>query len=702
MFGQESGAAISKAANTLGTGVAQVGSYFTDAQNLAAQSDREAKAAAKEAEREQKAAFKDAQDIQTQKEISGGYLDLAMRDMVHTQKANAAFKDADPNNYPAVAHEFVASLGDEHDEYMQQFSTPKSQAFGERQWGQHIGHVLNRMTADGAAAAGDALHQNFRLGVNAAAEAAAQDPTSVGPKIAVFDDYVNSLVGSSAVDPKQAAAARTNMLQTGHEAIAGRAAEARINADPSQAPAIIKEYADKGWLTPGAQERLQAHATIQAHAVTQDQTAAVAQGVQRTNERSLTAAAGHLGSLSNQEGAFTPNPALATKIVSDPNMKDADKAPLLQANQRLLDHGDVAKSDLNAMLPFVNQLAKGERPQIGDIMAHVGTDITLADAQFLTMGINPASANARQDFSALNVALSDARMQISPSDPGGRPNPAAENAYGRFVDWFMPQIRSGVAAGKSIDQMTNPSSPDYLLKDNKVQQFAPNHQDAVATQFGPRNNWKADAPPGGDVRFNWAAHPQTVEEANKVTWGQHPTNMAGVQALGGWISEASKVLPAGYSVVVTSTTDHSKNVHGGGESQHTSGSAVDIQIQDANGQPIRNRGVDSTGLYRKLADEVRKVYQAAEPGRDYLAWGGNFTTEAHGGQKDLMHFDLGGNRGDGTWDKPQRPTLDNIYSGRIKGVSAARQATATPVEAPPMRQREPVVPVQPEPAEDDG
>jgi hypothetical protein len=96
----------------------------------------------------------------------------------------------------------------------------------------------------------------------------------------------------------------------------------------------------------------------------------------------------------------------------------------------------------------------------------------------------------------------------------------------------------------------------------------------------------------------------------------------------------------GYKVRVNegfNTQGHTKFSH------HHNGTAMDIQIIGPDGKDIRNEGNDPSGIYRKLA---RSVYGSAPPGvKEKLGWGGAFETSAGSGKQDLMHFDLGGDRG---------------------------------------------------------
>lgn len=105
------------------------------------------------------------------------------------------------------------------------------------------------------------------------------------------------------------------------------------------------------------------------------------------------------------------------------------------------------------------------------------------------------------------------------------------------------------------------------------------------------------------------------------------------------VKAGAKYLPEGYTIRPTSGFRNSAGYHGVGQ-------ASDWQIYTPDGKPIPNRGPDTTGLYTRLA---RGAYtEMLENNPQYkgkFAWGGAFETSSGSGQQDLMHFDLGGERG---------------------------------------------------------
>lgn len=111
------------------------------------------------------------------------------------------------------------------------------------------------------------------------------------------------------------------------------------------------------------------------------------------------------------------------------------------------------------------------------------------------------------------------------------------------------------------------------------------------------------------------------------------------------MAAAATHLPPGYSVGVNEGFNAGGHV---GHSQHhiAGRGALDLQIFDPQGRPIPNRGRDTTGMYTRLGragyGEMLARYPELE-GR--FAHGASFGTSRGSNVPDLMHFDLGGERG---------------------------------------------------------
>jgi len=110
-------------------------------------------------------------------------------------------------------------------------------------------------------------------------------------------------------------------------------------------------------------------------------------------------------------------------------------------------------------------------------------------------------------------------------------------------------------------------------------------------------------------------------------------------------NEASKSLPEGYSVQLTS------GYRAGDPRFHGQGKAVDFQITDANGNVLNNyQNLPAFRTYEQFAQSARKAQMQMYPElNDQLRWGGYFSGKTHPfggpyGAVDIMHLDLGGDK----------------------------------------------------------
>jgi hypothetical protein len=139
-----------------------------------------------------------------------------------------------------------------------------------------------------------------------------------------------------------------------------------------------------------------------------------------------------------------------------------------------------------------------------------------------------------------------------------------------------------------------------------------------------------------------------VNPARGRGWQSNPQMLSGVsgdlkEVVGGGVSmfEAAN---QGWHVYVNDGFNPSG--HAAHSQHHRLGSgALDMVIVGPNGE-IKNEGPDPTGKYTELAKDV---FAYAKDRRGdligKLAWGGAFGTHTGGTVRDLMHFDLGGERG---------------------------------------------------------
>lgn len=111
------------------------------------------------------------------------------------------------------------------------------------------------------------------------------------------------------------------------------------------------------------------------------------------------------------------------------------------------------------------------------------------------------------------------------------------------------------------------------------------------------------------------------------------------------IAAGATHLPDGYRVVVHE--GYNPNGHVANSQHHIPGKgALDVAIVGPSGKEIPNRGADTTGLYTRLARGSYGEMLARHPElKGRFSWGGSFGTSRGSSTPDLMHFDIGGERG---------------------------------------------------------
>lgn len=111
------------------------------------------------------------------------------------------------------------------------------------------------------------------------------------------------------------------------------------------------------------------------------------------------------------------------------------------------------------------------------------------------------------------------------------------------------------------------------------------------------------------------------------------------------MAAAASHLPPGYKVTVNE--GYNPRGHTALSQHHIKGkAALDLLITDPNGNPISNRGNDPTGIYTLLARHAYGEMKARHPNLEgSFGWGGSFGVSRNDSTRDLMHFDLGTDRG---------------------------------------------------------
>lgn len=152
-------------------------------------------------------------------------------------------------------------------------------------------------------------------------------------------------------------------------------------------------------------------------------------------------------------------------MMQDNTLAPQAKASLFTAYRNLQTNGDPETSDPRLAAELMRRTSAGyqspDHPTPAEVIGHVGSRLTLADAQFISGLTGPQSPQTKSYVTAMSQAMDTARTQI------GNPQ-----AFARFVNWFLPVARSGA--------VLDPGSKDYLLTPERMAQFQPTGDDVIA------------------------------------------------------------------------------------------------------------------------------------------------------------------------------------------------------------------------------
>jgi len=247
---------------------------------------------------------------------------------------------------------------------------------------------------------------------------------------------------------------------------------------------------------------------------------------------------------------------------------------------------------------------------------------------------------------------------------------AQGGAWNRFKSWLPPFI-PGAPGYERIQQEQARREEDYRRKQAGLPPLPSTPSPPTAAPGPPPPPPAVPPPPPA------TAAPTNAAGALQIAPGYKPILSREDPRVMNALARAQAFLPPGYTARATS------GFRGGSRtSQHFTGTAIDIQIYDDKGRPIRNRGGDVTGLYTRYARAAYGYILDMHPElRGRFAWGGAFgTSRAHPNEPDLMHFDIGGMRGHISQYRLDR--LGPLRAG--DAVTALAPVTAAPVSGRPV------------------
>ncbi|WP_395698651.1 phage tail length tape measure family protein [Methylocella sp.] len=334
----------------------------------------------------------------------------------------------------------------------------------------------------------------------------------------------------------------------------------------------------------------------------------------------------------------------------DRREKEAERAALLK--KRAADDASAAKKEAdqkaNSASLQVKALAEFNQAQ--------------ADGLKVLLARTPAERAAAEGAAAYNAAIRE-----NQSDD--------QTAAARLAAFNRVIAETGKAAQDAVRDATNAASLAGLRPEQRAERQIEIDYRRRLEQFGTQPVPPIGAPAGG---AGVSVKPYGGGASLPAAPGRNPDLAHVDQRLVAILAAAARSLPAGYRAAATE--GYNAHGHAPGSQHHVAGSgAIDMQIFGPNGA-IPNKGADTTGLYTQLAKAAKAAQLAQFPELNgKLAWGGAFGTVPGGGVADLMHFDLGGERGRITSNLLSRLVPSGAAPSSLfaaSGANAADQAKA--------------------------
>lgn len=420
-----------------------------------------------------------------QKELSTGSAAFAatMKNLVTDW--NDLAKSSDPND-DTIADTFLnGKLEDALTKFEGGFTTDRGKLWAQNQANQFRQHMYEKTSADTESRANLAVANNITIAGNQLASLAQSDPTSIDTALASVDDSIGALISnSSGLDGVDAAAATTKATQALKEQIVKAGFQGMITTNPEAFLEQLKggkldRYSQ--YLNGTDQTQLEAMANAQINARQADAKAAQVETVRQnkvTNDRAVISLLQNTvqpdGTLKVPQGAMT---TLLNDIGSLPDMDPS----LLTSTKNVL---DAITSDAAAGVQVADV------PEIyNDFSARAF--LSPADPNHLTVQeVYQARANrqlsdkSRAFFTdALSDGVQDPQKAadekyltaffdgVKPVIQGGgglleAPSGAGTQRFYQFQVDMRNAFYNGKAAGKSTNDLLNPTSKDYILGPN--------------------------------------------------------------------------------------------------------------------------------------------------------------------------------------------------------------------------------------------
>jgi hypothetical protein len=232
---------------------------------------------------------------------------------------------------------------------------------------------------------------------------------------------------------------------------------------------------------------LETYVGMQAAARERDAAAQRGQAAVAAVRTADLAARNYVGDLVGPDGNPRSPDGWNQAVIADLRVPPDIKMELFGIHDRLGTGGDQPTDPLVAA-DVIHRAANGQVGQ-RDIYPMIGRNMSMADAGLLTAALRDPSY-----LQALDSTIQIAQQRIAPHG-----DVAETRAFGRFVDWLMPQVHRGAVLDPRSKDYVLANTPDFRVQGSDLPRASlQNERPTLQQIFGGGNN-----PPGRWAENNW-------------------------------------------------------------------------------------------------------------------------------------------------------------------------------------------------------
>lgn len=337
-------------------------------------------------------------------------------------------------------------------------------------------HLTMRAVAERNQQMGDQFVQNLHEFKQNMVDMVKGDPSSAGLALDLIPHTIKAMAAEhEGMDPEQRDAAANDLINHMSGEVAHATVQSLAEKNDVAARTALASPRLAGFLGDDDKTALGTYIDNQAYWRQQDGIAAQQQAQFVANKAGYDRTTAYLGKLIDPDTGGLQLPSnFGQTVMSDTNISNPASAALHRAYSMLQANGDPKQSHPEMIADFFNRAANGAMPSQAELLYHVGSNLTLADAQMLNSQLGPRTPAQQQDTGMINDTIQNMRSQLLTPENG----PAGPAAFGRFTSWFLPALRNGIGPDVPVANLLDPDHADTIL--DQLPKFQPGPQDALS------------------------------------------------------------------------------------------------------------------------------------------------------------------------------------------------------------------------------